>query len=209
MPFTVDQFFAVFAAYNEAVWPLQWVLHGIAAAVIALTLSTTPNRHRWIAILLSFLWAWSGLAYHLLHFSSINPAAYVFGFAFLVQAGLLVWFAVRTVPPKFSFSRDLRGWLAVALIVYALAVYPALGAALGHDYPAAPTFGVPCPTTIFTLGMLSLARGAGARVLLVVPALWAVVGGSAAFLLHIPQDVGLIAAGLLVVTRDLVAARRQ
>lgn len=37
------------------------------------------------------------------------------------------------------------------------------------------------------------------RWLLAVPLLWTVVGGSAAVMLSVPQDYGLIVAGLLVV----------
>ncbi len=31
LPFTQHEFFQVFAAYNEAVWPMQWVLYALAA----------------------------------------------------------------------------------------------------------------------------------------------------------------------------------
>ena len=61
-----------------------------------------------------------------------------------------------------------------------------------------PTFGVPCPTTLLTLGILSIANGRGSGLLLAIPVLWAAIGGSAAFLLGVPQDLGLIVAALLV-----------
>jgi hypothetical protein len=36
-----------------------------------------------------------------------------------------------------------------------MVVYPLLGIRFGHSYPRAPLFGVaPCPTTIFTFGLL-------------------------------------------------------
>ena len=31
LPFTIDQFFGVFAAYNVAIWPAQVVAYGVAA----------------------------------------------------------------------------------------------------------------------------------------------------------------------------------
>jgi hypothetical protein len=50
--------------------------------------------------------------------------------------------------------------LGVALIAYAVVIYNALGYVLGHSWPNLPVFGVaPCPTTIFTFGMLLLATG--------------------------------------------------
>ena len=36
------------------------------------------------------------------------------------------------------------------------------------------------------------------RWLLIIPVLWSVIGASAAILLSVPQDFGLIAAGLIV-----------
>jgi hypothetical protein len=197
MPFSTDEFLTVFAAYNTAVWPMQWLLNGVAVAVIALAVSSAANRDRWISALLSLLWMWMAVAYHLAQFARINPAAHLFAIAFLLESALLLWFGWRTKPTAFGFRPDGHGWIGVGAIVYALGVYPALNVALGHRYPASPTFGVPCPTTIFTLGILCFARGRGTGVLLVIPALWAGVGGSAAFLLDIPQDYGLIVTALV------------
>ena len=197
LPFTVDEFFAVFVRYNEAVWPAQWALYGIGVAVVVLAWSSADNKNRWICGLLGVLWIWMGIAYHVAQFSRINPLAYVFAVAFLLEGALFVWWGVRREAPSFSLRRGPK-WLGALLIAYALAGYPALSAALGHRYPATPTFGVPCPTTIFTLGMLCLAAGPGTRALLVVPVLWAAIGGSAAFLLDVPQDLGLIAAAVFV-----------
>jgi hypothetical protein len=59
-------------------------------------------------------------------------------------------------------------------------------------------FGItPCPVTIFTLGLLLLARPMYWW-LLVIPVLWSLVGGSAAFLLRVPQDWVLLVSGVAV-----------
>jgi hypothetical protein len=67
---------------------------------------------------------------------------------------------------------------------------------VGHDYPATPTFGLPCPTTIFTIGMLMLMTPSTPRWLYIAPLLWTLVGSTAAFLLGVYQDLGLVVAGL-------------
>ena len=73
------------------------------------------------------------------------------------------------------------------MIVYAMLLYPAIGALAGQSYPAVPVFGVaPCPLVIFTFGVLLLADPLPLR-LLIVPLLWSLVGGSAALLLQVPQ----------------------
>src|SRR5688572_31318926 len=140
LPFTAEQFFAVFARYNESVWPWQFVL-ALAAAAVALTAWRRPElAGRAVPIFLAILWAWAGLAYHLAHFSRINPAAYVFGGLFLLQAMLWTWAAVRG-SLRFA-SPGGTPWIIGAMgIVYALVIYPLLATLLGHGYPTAPTFG--------------------------------------------------------------------
>jgi hypothetical protein len=84
--------------------------------------------------------------------------------------------------------------------VYAALLYPLIGMATGHRYPALPMFGIaPCPVVLFTLGVLLLARAPLPRRLLVIPFLWALIGGTAAFLLGVAQDWLLLAsAGVAV-----------
>ncbi len=82
------------------------------------------------------------------------------------------------------------------LVVFALAVYPVWSADAGHPYPETATFGLPCPTTIFTIGVLCFAVPPTPRGPLIVPLLWCLVGAQAAFLLGVQPDLGLIAAGL-------------
>ena len=66
-------------------------------------------------------------------------------------------------------------------------------------FPATPTFGLPCPTTILTIGVLLTARERVPFGLSVVPILWGFIGGSAAVLLQVPTDYVLLAAGVLLV----------
>lgn len=100
---------------------------------------------------------------------------------------------------RFAREDGPRAWLGWALIVYSALIYPLIGV-VGHGYPALPMFGItPCPVTLFSFGVLLLAQGPLPRRLLVIPLLWALVSGSAAFLLAVPQDWPLLVSGLLVV----------
>jgi hypothetical protein len=89
--------------------------------------------------------------------------------------------------------------VGVAMIVYALVVYPILGTLAGHGYPQLPTFGLPCPTTIFTFGILLLADGRIPHRLLVIPLLWSCLGAFAALRFGIVEDTGLLLSGILTV----------
>lgn len=57
---------------------------------------------------------------------------------------------------------------------------------------------MPCPTTIFTFGILLMARAPVPGVVLVAPMLWAAIGAVAAFSLGVTQDLALLAMLLLV-----------
>lgn len=212
LPFSVDQFFAVIRHYNEAVWPAQVVLLLIGLAAVGLLALQRPWCSVAISGLLALLWGWTGLAYHLAFFSSINPLAYAFGALSLVGAAVFVWLGVVRRELDFVLHRDARSAVGLLLLLFALVIYPAWSALAGHAYPNLPTFGLPCPTTIFTIGLLATAQGSRVRLALIAPVLWSLVGGQAAFLLDVPPDLGLMAAGLialgLALRNEGVAAAR-
>jgi hypothetical protein len=197
LPFTKEQFFDLLVAYNQAWWPALIALW-IASVVVSLLLwSSRRPSNRWLSALLAAHWAWSGLAYHAAYFTRINPAAWMFATFFLVQAALFVW--VGIVRRRLSFVPARNGWAPVAwlFVAYAL-VYPAINAVQHLSVSRIPAFGVPCPTTIFTAGILMLAVPRS-RLLAIVPVLWSLVAGSAAFLLDVPADYALPIAGIALV----------
>lgn len=59
-----------------------------------------------------------------------------------------------------------------------------------------PTFGVPCPTTIVTIGLLLVLRPQ-ATAIWVIPLVWTLIGGSAAWLLGMIANYGLIVAEVM------------
>jgi hypothetical protein len=194
LPFTAEQFFEVFARYNAAVWPAPVVAYLLGAVAVLAVLSGHRAGNIVAAMVLTSFWAWTGIAYHWLAFAAINKAAWLFGALFVVEAALLAWFARQL---EFGFRAGSRGLVGLAFIAYAAILYPLLGLAAGHVYPAMPLFGVtPCPVTIFTFGLLLIARRPPWP-LLIVPVLWSLVGGSAAFLLRVPQDWLLLVTGPL------------
>src|SRR5687768_4122196 len=95
MPFSVQQFLQIFGDYNTAIWPMQFVLLGVAVGALQLALGKSHRVIRGPALLLALLWLWSGGVYHLIFFRRINPVAALFGALFLLQAGLIVVAASR------------------------------------------------------------------------------------------------------------------
>jgi hypothetical protein len=142
--------------YNEALWPALVALWSASVVIVALRLSARHQDDRWVSALLVGHWAWSAVAYHVAFFASINPAAWLFAALFLGQA--VLFFGVGVVQRRLSFAPCGNAWapLAWGLIAYSLA-YPAINALNHSSLLRIPTFGLPCPTTIFTAGVLMLA----------------------------------------------------
>lgn len=197
LPFTVEQFYGVFSQYNTAVWPVQMLL--LALAVTAIVLVGVVRRWSGVAVsaILAFLWAWLGLAYHLAFFTAINPMAYVFSAVSLAGAFTFFWQGVIRRKLVFKWTAGLRSVIGLALVMFALVIYPAWSVYAGHRYPGLPTFGLPCPTTLFTIGLLAFLVAPYPRSPLVVPVLWCLVGAQAAFFLGVMPDLGLIVAALV------------
>lgn len=196
LPFGRTEFLGVFARYNDAVWPAQILLIGLALLVVALAFRRRRTADRWIAALIAILWLWTGLAYHVAFFTAINPAAWLFGALFAIEALLFVRYGVLGAALAFRPRADAYGVLGALFLLYALILYPLVGRFTGHVYPAVPTFGTPCPTVIFTFGILLLAEARVPWPLLAVPFAWGLLGSSAVLAFGIVQDTGLIVAAL-------------
>lgn len=197
IPFTTEQFLEVFRQYNLSVWPLQLVLYVLAAIAVYAGVKQVRGATRMITSILAFLWIWMGIAYHLLFFTSINPAATSFGAFFVLQGILFLLLPFYAPNLSFRFRPDVEGITGAVFLFFALLLYPLIAYALGHVFPATPTFGLPCPTTIFTFGLLLWTDKKVPLLVFLLPVLWSVVGVSAAFSLGIKEDLGLVVAGLI------------
>ncbi|MCZ7358002.1 MAG: DUF6064 family protein [Candidatus Methanoperedens sp.] len=206
VPFTADQFLGVFEQYNLAVWPMQIFLYLIALIALILILWKAKNSDKIISGILAFFWLWMGIVYHLIYFTSINNAAYIFGALFIVQS--ILFFISGFIKSDLSFKFNFNAYtIAGAIfILYGLIIYPILGYSFGHVYPRAPTFGVPCPTIIFTFGVLLWTNKKFPKYLLIIPLIWSFLGFSAVLNWGILEDIMLLIAGVLgtalIVYRD-------
>jgi hypothetical protein len=199
-PFTLAQFLGVFVEYNAAIWPTQIVSYILGLTVVVALWQRWPIASRLIPLLLALMWAINGIGYHYLFFSSINPIAPVFAGFFVTQALLFIASAVLAKDTRFEIERNFRTIAGVSFVVYSMLFYPVLGIWAGHGLMKGPMFGVaPCPTTIFTIGILLLVRGRWVAWLSVIPFLWSLVGVAASLQLGIPEDIGLPVAGVILV----------
>jgi Family of unknown function (DUF6064) len=201
LPFTREEFFDLFAQYNAALWPAVAALWIASVLICARLLLSRRPPNRSISGLLAVHWGWAAVAYHIAFFTRINPAAWLFAAIFLVQAGLFAWFGVMR--DQLSFTSRRTAWAPIGwiLVAYALA-YPAINAVQHHSILRIPTFGLPCPTTILTGGLLLIASPRS-RMLTIVPMIWSVIGGSAAILLGVTADLALSITGVALAVFEL------
>lgn len=198
LPFTVDQFLGVFRDYNISIWPMQAIMYILAFASVILALARVKNSDRIITAVLSLFWVWNGAAYHIMYFAGINKAAYIFGAVFILQGMLFFWHGVVKNRINFVQGANLfRKTIGSLFMIYAALIYPVLGYYLGHGYPYSPLLGVaPCPTTIFTFGMLILVKDRIPLKLIWIPLIWSLIGFNASWAFGIREDIGLLIAGL-------------
>lgn len=196
LPFTVEEFFGVFARYNDQFWFVAAALW-LIGAVVLVRVWREPRRSATLSYYLGALWLWNAAAYHALLFAAINPAAWVFAAIFAAQALLFLHAGRRRRIAYVLPSARLRG-IAVALAMYSFA-YPLVALAEGHVYPATPTFGVPCPTAILTAAVLLTARDRLSVRIAAIPLLWTFIGGSASILFGVTADYMLLASGVVLI----------
>lgn len=119
------------------------------------------------------------------------------GALFIFQGILFIAFISKLSLKASNDNVKITGGL---MVFFSLLIYPSIGYLLGHAYPYAPTFGLPCPTTIFTLGILLMNEKRIPVALFVIPFLWSVVATTAVFYLGMYEDIALPAAAIVSLT---------
>jgi Family of unknown function (DUF6064) len=198
----------LFELYNAAMWPLHLAALALGLLIAALAWAGLPPALR--CVLLAAAWFWVAWAFHLGQYASINWAATWFAAAFVLQ-GLLLLLAAAAAgwqqapfpdTPPFVPRSDMAG---LGLLVFALAVQPALGLLFGRGWAQSQWFALaPDPTAIGSLGVLlglpPARRRWLAALLWTVPLLWCVVAGLTLWAMDsadawLPPAVALFAAG--------------
>lgn len=205
LPFSAEQFFQVFSEYNQTIGVAPMLLMVPALVSVLALRRPNPDTLRIVASSLAALWIWSGVVYHALFFARINPVALAFGGLFVVQGWWFYRFGRDGGSGVVAVPSRIQAAIGGVMVGYALVGYPVVSILLGHSWPAVPTFGVPCPLVIFTLGTWVWLGLPGPRRLLIIPLAWSGLGFTAAWTFGVYEDLGLLVAG--VVTLGLLASR--
>jgi len=185
--FAPRTYYRLFELYNAAIWPGQ--IAAIALGVVLLALLLAPGRtsDRVISAVLAAGWLWVAWAYLWTRYATINWAAAWFAAAFAVEALLLILVGAVGGRLFLGGTAERVRRAGVALFLFALAVQPLIGPALGRPWRQVELLGVaPDPTVIATLGVLTAAARTRWE-LMVIPVIWCAVSGATLWTMEAPD----------------------
>lgn len=197
MPFTTEQFFMIFEDYNKTVFPLPWIFLFLGIIAIYAVLSKKSGKNNFVGSILAVIWIWIGIVYHIIFFSSINPAAYIFGGLFIIQG---IFFYIETFVRRnlvFNYMGTAKSNLALFFIVFGMIIYPVISFYLEGSMLKVISFGLPCPSVIVAYGFLMLTDKKFSKYLLIIPSFWALIGTAAAVNFGVYQDYVMILAAIV------------
>lgn len=175
IPFSPEIYWRLIERVNETFWPLHILTIVLGAAALLLALS---HHKRFALLLLAPVWLSSGIIFHLTFYAELNWAAPWFGWAFLVQAALLLAVAAFTGSDQpESHAASAATWIGTGIAILGLLGYPLIGPVFGAGPTHAEAYGLhPDPTAITSLGVLILIlRGHVGWLAVAIPALWCLV----------------------------------
>jgi Family of unknown function (DUF6064) len=201
LPFTRSEVMDGFARYNAAYWPVEVGAFALGIAITVLQIRNSAAFMRTACWGLAVMWIWTGITYFWIEFANISRAGRFLTPFFVVQGLLLFKVGLSGGKLRQQCRFDWPTTLGAVIIGFALLVYPLIGLFAGFGFARLPMFGVtPASLTLFTLGVFLMADRVFPRALWVLPLLWTIVGGAAALVFGLPQDLALLASAVLAVT---------
>jgi hypothetical protein len=206
VPFTFEEFLEMLERFNTGWWPLHLIKYAMAVTAIYFALRKTRWSGKVVTGILVFFWIWVGAVFNLLYFSKLYPMAYLFVTLFILEGIILTVAGLLSHRLTFMVRADIFGLVGGILVIYSLIGYPLIACLTGRGYPHLLLTGMmPCPTAIFTLGLLLWTEKPIPKIVPVIPVIYALTG-FVPVKLGVVEDIGLIVAGivtgLLLVYRD-------
>ncbi len=212
IPFQAESYFRLFERQNAALWPASVLLAllGLAVVVLARRASGRPAA----LVLLAAVFATVAVAFHFRLYAELTPVGHVFGWAFLVQSGLLLAFGLRgqgAPETPGSPGGALRCRIGLTLALLGVAVYPLLAPLTGRGWRGAELYGTaPDPTVCTALGiLLMVARPRWLWALLPIPLLWCAVSGATLHVIEAPFALAMPVVGVVTLAGALLKSSRR
>lgn len=209
IPFTPEVYWRLIERINETFWPLHIITVALGIAALLLALRGNP---RIALILLAPAWLASGVIFHLTFYAELIWVAPYFGWAFIIQAAVLLAMAVYTNPAKpGNQPGKATTWIGSTIAVLGLLAYPLIAVSFGSGPTHADTYGLhPDPSAITTLGiLLIILRGPATWLAISIPLLWCLTATLTLIALETAWAVLPLAAGTVVATTIAVRSIKK
>ena len=211
MNFTFSEFLDMMARYNNHYWLMLPINYSLCISAILFSLRKTTYSSRIVTSVLAVFWLWTGVIFNGLVFSEISSRAVIFAAVFVVESMLLVFYGFYKSELIFRVRADLIGAVGWTSILYGLLGYPLIASLLGRGYPQSLVVGLaPCPTVVFTLGILFWSERRLTKAILAIPLFYALAGGAMVSSKGVVEDLGMIIIAMamigVVIYRDRIQA---
>lgn len=207
IPFMDESYLRLFERQFEALWPLHLVMFLLGAGTLV---AVWFGKRRVVAACLAAALICSAVTFHLQLYAELTPVGRYFGYAFLIQAALvLIWGFAGKAPSKPQLT--IPSIIGIGVALAGLLLLPFLNRAEEWKWSGAEYFGMaPDPTTCFLLGVLVVsARPLWFLLLLPIPLLWCAVSGATIKALELPFPFVMSAiAGIVFFAAIWKAIRR-
>lgn len=209
IPFTTEQFFEIIEKYNLTIFPVQLIILVLGGLLLIILHSKIKSKNKLIGGFLGVLWLWTGIAYHFAFFTEINKLAYVFGGLFVLQGLIFLNETFFRKRLEFEFHGKILNYIAYFFIIFSIVIYPTLIYFLEHSLVRIITLGLPCPSTILTFGFLILTTPKLSKYILIIPALWTIVGTSAAYNFGVYPDYFMPVSALIAIIYLIIRKKKK
>ena len=205
LSFSLEEFLLVLESYNLDIWPLQIIAYVLILIILFVSLKPAKYSSKIILAVLSFFWLFNGIVFCFIYWAPSHIFGYIFGIFCTVQGLLFLYSLIRSdiiiAPPNKTYLL-----IGMLFFLYSMIGYQLFGYYLDHIYPKFFPVGlVPCPTTIFTLGLLIIINTKIPIKYIAIPLIIS-LGGLLAAYNGIYEDIGLIILGawgtILIIKRN-------
>lgn len=205
-----EEFWKLIHEYDAAIFPMQLIFTLVAVLLVVFMAKKPGDKlNRWMNLFLALCYLWIGVVFYLVHNRDLSSRMHYFQpiLMFIIAFFFALDIFLKRTHFKFS-NNSCHNCMMLILMGYSIIGYPIIGWLLGHPYAVeisgdfsiwVPILGVyPCPTTIFSLSLLSLALPKGDKKVMIPLLFWSLfsIMGPPLRIYGVYEDLGLFFAGL-------------
>lgn len=208
IPFIDEVYFRLFERHFEKWWPAHPFMLALGIAIIVLA---WMGKTRVLAVALTVPLVFCAVTFHFLLYAELTPLGKYFGWAFLLQAALLLLWGF-SAKPSGKGKLSVSSLLGTVIAVFGISIYPFLVLSEEGTLTGAQYLGMsPDPTICFVLGILLMAaRPLWFFLLYPIPFLWAAATAGTLDTFNIPQAMTLpIIACIALIVAIITAFTRK